>query len=257
VVGNAFQKASPTPKAFNASFTIPVLNVPAEFLLSYHQYFFQALLVEIFNPMQEGEFYNPSDPEELTNDSSIIISSSWNDTIIKTGQTPVVVVDSEYAAMSPLYLADRRAEAVTKNGNKTTEHSACQMDIGMLLQVVAGRPQEANNLSNLIAVEITKMRRFIREFFGLYTISYPQVSPAAPMEGSPSNKFISSIRFKTQKMVNWSETKTDETYRNIIYRLVGVMSVDDKNPIVQMVLNSDAMQLDPKLKAYIEKLMKK
>ena len=258
LVGQVLYSAKQTipAKEFKAPFEIPKLNVPAEFQVNYHQFFFQALLTEIFRPSLDEDFYAPSDPTELTNDSSVIITSSWDDTQIKTGQVPHIVVDSEYCALSPMYLADRSDKGVTRVGNKSIEHSACKMEIGMLIQVVAGRAQEANNLGNLVLVNLAKMRKFAREFFGLYTISFPQMSPAAQMEGSPTNKYISSIRFKTEKFVNWSETITEQTFKHIIYRLVGVMCETDNKPLVQLILGSSAVSsLDPTLRSYIERIL--
>lgn len=251
IVARQEQSTRVSSSDFNKAFELPALNVPAEFLVNYHQYFFQSFIQEIFNPY-EG-FYNPSDPDQLTNDSSVKVSSSWNDTDIKTGQNPHVIVDCDGVQLSPFSLGDVSANAVPMIGNVERLNSACTMDIGMLFQVVASRPQEATNLANIILVSIAKTRKIIRELFGLYHVTYPSMSPAAPMDGSPSEKFIASIRFSTTKHVYWHETITHQTFRNIIYRLVGVCDPKDNEPLVQMVLGSD-LKLDPKLAEYLRQV---
>lgn len=238
-------------------FTLQALNVPAEYLVNYHQWFFQAFAQEIFNPYETEDFYNVGNPEQLTNDASVRVSSSWNDTDIKTGQAPHIIVDCEGVQLSPYSIAD--ASEKQSGGlldNPRNLYQKCQMDIGMLIQVVAARPQEATNLANILLVSLAKTRKIVQQIFGLFHVSYPSMSPAAPLDGTPSEKFLASIRFNTTKHVEWHETITQQTFKNIIYRLVGVASPTDRDPIVQMILGSSGL-VDPQLQAYLDRMVSK
>lgn len=254
ILGGTFAKAQATTteanKTFDKDFKINQLNIPAEYLVNYHLWFFQAFVEEIFRPYQEG-FYNPSDSDALTNDASIKVSSSWDDTDIKTGQNTHIVVDSESMILSSMYIGETSELGGSVNGNTTTMNNACKMDVGMLFQVIAGRPQEATNLANTLAMSLAKTRRFVRELFGLHFVSYPAMIPAAPMEGAPVQKYLASVRFSTTKFVHWNESITEQAYKNIIYRLTAVVGDKDNNPLVQMILGSETLSLDPNLRDYL------
>lgn len=255
----ARQNQASAPSQGSKPFTLPSLNVPAEYLVNYHQYFFQSFVQEIFNPYEDEDFYSVGDPEALTNDASVRVSSSWNDADIKTGQAPHIIVDTDGVQLSNAQALADSSENQQGGGlldNPRNINQKCQMDIGMLIQVVAGRPQEATNLANILLISLAKTRKIVQQVFGLFHVSYPSMSPAAPMDGAPSEKFIASIRFTTTKFVYWHETITQQTFKNIIYRLVGVCSPEDRNPIVQMILGS-SMPVDPKLQEYLDKMVTK
>lgn len=247
--------ATGEPVAFNAPFTLPKLNVPAEMFVKYHQYVFEAFLTEMFNPYDDS-FYHPSDPDVLTNNSDVIVSSSWNNTDQKLGQLPRIVVDTPFVALSELYMADVPGDP-TKNISSSirNENRECMMTINMTISAIAGTEAEATNLANLILVNLAKTRKIIRELLNLYQITYPSMTSGAPMEDEPVNRFMATLQFQTKHQVKWHEQITEKVFKGIIYRLAAVCSPTDNKPLINMILGSNTLRADPALKKYIETAM--
>lgn len=247
------QKREAAPPERNKPFELSALNVPAEYLVNYHVFLFQAFCEELFS--NYDGYYEISQQDELTNNSSVFVTSAWS-TATKVGQAPHIIVEAESAVLSPVYLADRNDFGSARIMDKTFSYSSCMMNIGMNIQIIAGAPAEATNIANIILMALARTRPIIRDIFALNSVSFPAMSPAAAMDGSPEQRFLSSVRFGTEKFVHWSESVTEKTYKNLIYRLVAKCSQQDSEPLVQMLWRS-GWSLDPNIEKFINSVKRR
>lgn len=200
----------------------PQLSIPLEYTPPFLENTFIMFLEEVTKNYKKD--YSFSDPNEITNDLSVIIKSHYSQQDLKDGQFPKVSVKCDSMRISNTSISDTDVKGVEflDAGNITeAHHKHVWMNFNIYFDVISPMDTECDILATKYAMHLTQSKMTLKKLGNLFHIDYPSVSYAQKTR-EYGDLFLSRVSFSVQKEMKWVEIVKLENYNNYITKLVAV-----------------------------------
>lgn len=224
---------------------LPNLKVKPYIMLTFAEFQWISFIEELFSNYSDD--YRLSDPDELSNDNSVIVTNNFAETNEKLGQKPQVIVQANGSQMNAVSVGN-----MDPNTNETPwirDRKIAQKSMSIRITVVTGNYNETNILANIIQAAIVENHDILRKLFSYGEISFPSMQGAQKTR-EYSKAFASVVDFQVMTHVKWSNLVRLKTYKNLIFRLRAKATESDPEPI-DVIMSKVNFPLDGDLEDFL------